>query len=500
MRKPVLPACTNGMGKGSRKNQKKFEGLSSEQAAYLQEGWFPVNVKLLSQIQEKLSGNRYSGSHELVKDLSKDFALFTYTLRNCVNMLDAEQRGEENNPVKILENTDLANLSSILSPSASLISNHNLIDMTRDQGLCLKHALISSSTAELLGEKVGIEKGMTFSTSLLRHVGLSLVAWNYPRIYSKALSGLASSGRGGLEWELSKVLGFVPRTAGISLTMPGALNPGLLIALGEYKQDENATVIDIPEDLRLVAKFCDIGETFAKVSDPEHFPMSQKDWDNVVQDIDHYLGHDGVSKVLAGVNENLLNYAHATPKNFDVTLTPEKNVKLSSLYHGKRLLAANPYIAKCNDVIRTKFQSVYSSMVPGQVSIKALEILINEVIPWAGFTRGCIYLMDKNDMYLIPRLKIGTGNISRYRPVRCETEVFTDHPIANALFASIPIKQKDILLHGERVSHISGSIGNGNKGGVLYLELSDEAADSLANEQMVFFRAIQQALNDCLGF
>ncbi len=104
------------------------------------------------------------------------------------------------------------------------------------------------------------------------------------------------------------------------------------------------------------------------------------------------------------------------------------------------------------------------------------------------------------ETYLIPRLKIGEGSIKRYRPIRCETEVFTDHPIANALFSSIPIKQKDILLHGERISHISGSIGAAGKGGVLYLEMSEAVEDTLNNEQMICFRAIQRAVNDCLGF
>ena len=487
------------MGSNYPGKKKSPDGVSSEQTVYLQDGWFPVNGKLLRGIQENIQKGHYSDSRALVEEVSRDFSLFAYTLRGYLSLLDVQKRDQETNPFRMLQCADLATLSSILSVGEEGMSSHSLSEMSREQGLCLKNALLSSSTAALLAEHAGVDKGMTFSAALLRQVGLNLVAWNFPRIYSKALSSVSSEGSGNLECQLTKVLGFSPRSAGVRLTLPGPVHPGLLTMLGEFRQQEDEEQIKMPEVIQLATKFCTIGETFAKVSDPEHFPISQRDWNEVLQEINHYLGSDGVSKILTHVNGQLVNYASVTPKSFDVSLSPEKNVKLSGLYYGKRLLAGNPYIPKCNDFLRTKFQAVYSAMAPGEVSIRALEILLSEVIPWAGFTRGCIYIMDKDETYLIPRLKIGDGTIKRYKPIRCETEVLIDHPIANALFSSIPIKQKDILLHGERVSHISGPIGSSGRNGVLYLEMSDSAADSLDNEQMVFFRAIQQAVNDCLG-
>ena len=487
------------MGKDRRSKHRGAEGPSSEQSQYLAEGWFPINRNLLEEIQKKIKAGGYGSVETLVQDIAKDFSLFVHVLRNSAGLLSSEVRGSEPNPFRLLHAVGLESLQSILPASPESVSPHLSAEMSRDQGLCLKSALISSGTAELLGEKVGTDPGMALSASLLRHTGLSLVAWNYPRIYLKALAGTSTIVGGSLDWQLTKVLGYSPRNMGIRLALPGQFNPGLLAIVGERHEDADDTGLALPEDVRLAAKFCAIGETFAKVSDPEHFPISQKEWGDVVSHMHYFLGENAVAKVLDRVNAHLSEYSEVTPKNFDVTLSPEKNVKLSSLYHGKRLLSSNAHVAKCNELLRTKFQAVYSAMTPGEVSIRALEILLMEVIPWAGFARGCLYLLDRDSAFLVPRLKIGDAKLSRYKPVRCETEVITDHPIANALLSSIPIKQKDILLHGERISHISGAVGRGDRGGVLYLELAESAIDSLDNEQMVFFRAIQQAVNDCLG-
>lgn len=485
------------MGTNFSGKRKNGDGISSEQASYLTEGWFPANAKLLRRIQEKIGNGAYPGTAALLEDVLNDYALFAYTLRTYMSSVPADFQTLESNPMKILEQAPLASLASILAVPEGRISTHNLTDMVRDQAACLKGTLISSTTAETLAGKVGVDKNLTFSTSLLRQVGMNLVAWNYPRIYSKALASASSDGNT-LERQLFKILGFAPRAIGVKLALPGPVNSGLLTMLGERQMSVEG---DAPpsEQALMVSKFCELGESFSRVNDPEHFTVSQKEWDGLVGDITHYLGRDGMNKILSQVNEKFASYTAVVPKVFDISITPEKNVRLSGLYHGKRLLLANNYIAKCTDLLRTKFQAVYSAMTPGDVSIRALELLMTEVIPRAGFTRGCVYLMDRDNTYLVPRLKIGEGQIQRYKAVRCETEVLSDHPIVNALFSSIPLKQKDVILHGERVSHISGSLGSGERTGVLYLEMAEDAADSLDNEQVTFFRAIQQAVNDCLG-
>ena len=477
----------------------KPSGGKQDHAAYLLEGWFPVNSKVLRGIQDKIRNNAYSDTNSLVEDIKGDFSLFTFCLRN----LQESQKGEFDitalNPIQIMRQADYATLVSIVSASEGQISTHSFNSMIKDQALCLKNALVSASTAEILGEKVGIDKGMPFSCSLLRQVGLNLVAWNYPRIYSKALGTISEEKAQSLDLELGKILSFNPRSLGIKLALPGRVNPILMNVLGEKLKVSEESEIVIPEDAALTLKFCELGECFAKVSDPEHYPVSSREWSEVMETVNHYLGDDGISRIINRINDQFVNYMPLAPKVFDGDLSPERNVRLSNLYHGKRLLATNPFVAKCNETLKIKFQSVYSSIAPGEVSTEALQKLVAEVIPCAGFQRGCIYLMDKTNSFLVPRLRIGEGNISRYKPIRCETDVLIDHPVANALFSSIPIKQQDVLLHGEQVSHISGAIGTGRQAGVLYLEMSEKSSDSFDNERMTSFKAIQHCLNHCLG-
>ena len=470
-----------------------------DHSAYLLEGWFPVNPKLLHNIQDKIRDKGYSDTAKLVDDIKGDFSLFMYCLRNLPDGMKVGCKYSDLNPVNFLKHLKYEDLASILSVRESQISTHSYSNMFKDQALCLKNALVSASTAEILGEKAGLVKGMSFSCSLLRQIGLNLVAWNYPRIYSRALSVVSDKKSEGIEYELARFLGFNPRSLGIKLALPGKIDPVLLSVLGEKTRLPEDDLESLPEEAALTLKFCEVGESFAKVSDPEHYPVSSREWTEVIDTVNHYIGNDGISMVNSRINDQFVNYAPLAPKVFDGDLSPERNVRLSNLYHGKRLMATNPYVPKCSENLKIKFQSVYSAIAPGEVSTEALQKLVSDVIPMAGFRRGCLYLVDKSNSYLVPRLRIGDGDISRYKPIRCETDLMVEHPVANALFSSIPIKQNDVMLHGERVSHISGSIGNGQQGGVLYLEMSDAAADTLGNEQMISFRAIQCCLNHCLG-
>lgn len=100
-------------------------------------------------------------------------------------------------------------------------------------------------------------------------------------------------------------------------------------------------------------------------------------------------------------------------------------------------------------------------------------------------------------MQLVPRLKIGKFPITKYKSYDCSNS--SAGPVVEAFFCSYPIKQEAIYFEGERISHVTGVIGNSEKAGVLYLQFSEQLAQTDGNEILSLFKTIRQTFNDCLN-
>jgi hypothetical protein len=135
---------------------------------------------------------------------------------------------------------------------------------------------------------------------------------------------------------------------------------------------------------------------------------------------------------------------------------------------------------------------------PQQTSPEALQMLVIDCIPASGFKRGCVFLGNgHND--LIPRLRIGERALDAYKSIPKLNHQSNDNPILEALQSQIPIKRDETVMFGERVSSVSGLIGNNDKPGVLYLELDEELAKLGGFEPVQRFKAIRLCLNQCLN-
>ena len=304
---------------------------------------------------------------------------------------------------------------------------------------------------------------------------------------------LVSGSDSDLETVLYKFLGFSPKLLGLKLTIGEDIGEALKASLGENVDGE------ISKEARLINKFCNLGESFARVNDPEFFPGATKQWRNVVEEITSFLGPNGLSLLKDRVGQFSTHYVTVAPKILEMDLSPEKNAQLATEIYATNLLEMNPYATRCPDFLKAQFLRVYSMVKPGKVSPEALQILVSDLIPAAGFLQGCIYVADAKGDHLVPKLRIGVKPLSHYKTVACDDNAGAN-PIADALFSSVPIKQDEVLIYGENVSHVSGSIGNGEKIGVLYLELSDGLVNDTEINSMLSFKAIRHCLVDCLSF
>jgi len=244
---------------------------------------------------------------------------------------------------------------------------------------------------------------------------------------------------------------------------------------------------------------CEIGEAFAQLNDPEHYPNISRNYTTVISQIDETLGEGGSGLIMNVVNQKFITYVTAIPDVFKQDNEIEKSIfKVASDYTNK-IFEQNVYAQRCPVALKNEIREVYKHVSKGQVSSMGVGFLVNKVIPLAGFTMGCVYLLDIKSMNLIPKLRIGQCNLSRYKSINCSLVSPEGSLIVEAMYCSMPIKQEGVFLHGDLVSPILGPIGAREPSGVLYLEMSDSLQLKETQECLTYFKAIRDCLNDCLN-
>ena len=134
----------------------------------LQKQWIPVNTDLLSKIQEGLQTGAYDLDVDfLLSEVKTDVSLFTYCLRETKKKLDKRAAALPSvvTPVSLLKGAGLPILREVLSVDPTDISSHELdkdrlLEISR-----FKECVISSSTAEVLGERRNLSEHLGFSTA-----------------------------------------------------------------------------------------------------------------------------------------------------------------------------------------------------------------------------------------------------------------------------------------------------------------------------------------------
>lgn len=478
---------------------------SSDSLEYLSKGWFPVNTALLKEVQTNLREGKYNENKDaLVRDIKSDFSLFAHCLRATGTV--AKKEDLEKNPVDVIKEMEIESFRKLIELSPDQISPHVFDQKMKAQIARVKHFLITSSAAEAICERKNIDPNMAYSCAVARQLGMTLVAYNYPRIYSQAVASLKGE-NDDLERALKRTLGYSPTQIGIKIVLGWNQNTSLRIGLGDttlptedddplmsYKMNDEDHKKG--EELKNI---CEIGEALARLNDAEHYPGSAKKWDAVSGKIKDYLGPDGLEIINERVRCYQSDYVAISPDVFKTEISPERNVKTSNTQHYQKLLAENTFIKSCHGNLKEEFEKVYKAISAGQVSTEGVNILISNVVPLAGFIKGCIYLADLKKMKLVPTLRIGKSALSEYKALNCADTGSITHPVVDALSAQIPIRQEHVVIGNEIVSHVSGAFGNTERSGVLFLLMSRDLVQADRAVSILHFKAIRACLNHCLN-
>lgn len=465
--------------------------------------WFPINPDVLATIRKKVADGAYQEyPQSLFDDLRQDFALFTFIVKELV-AIASEQNADPrvlNNPADLISWAGPQTIGELLTDDSRLPLNHLLQAISPLQASRLRETAIVASTAEVLSAHKNLNPQTGFSRGIIRETGLNLIAWNYPSLYSRVVKNLV---RGqSLDEQLSQELGFSP----VMLAMR-VLHSAAATSSGEEHPTMDASWENYD-------RLCEIGAALARADSPETYPSAENDWKLASDYLQKTVGNVGISLIRSKAAECSEEYKQSLSGLFKSPreLNPERNIQS---FKNQSQTRRNRYINQCSIEIQSALQQLYSHLSDAQSTGEALELLIRRIIPDAGFTGGCVYLVDPTAFALMPRTVFGSVKLRSLERVMLKQAFAEQHLgafpglansascepdlAATALSCAQPVIERQDNLHASSgMTGMYASLGDSKKVGVLYLE-APEATDAQGDHQtMCTFKAMRQALADAL--
>jgi hypothetical protein len=445
--------------------------------------WFPINQDVLSLVRKNLDANSYAAKPEqLLNDLKTDFALFTYVVKELGIQGMQEKLDPKilNNPIELIRWGGAARIADILGADKKLPSTHSLHWSEPFQVQRLRETAVVASTASVLSEKKDLDPEVGFSRGVIREIGLNLIAWNYPTLYSKVLNNLTPETS--LDEELSKQLGFTPALLAMRVLRP--VDP----TMPEGNVDEGPD-----NDWEMYDELCAIGEALARAENPETYPSARNDWKQANQYLNDNAGAGALEMIKERAVEQSKKYQQVLPEVFNSlqTFDPQKAIET----HERMSAAiADKDFRLCPPHIQEALRSLYNDMNGYAVNKAAIQTLLKSIIPQAGYTGGCVFVVDPSTACLKPRTIIGEVNLRSIANVSLEPGDLA----VTALSQVTPLFQIAEKIPGNQIEGTYSSLGNARKVGVLYLERPLGVPTESDEKTLGTFNILKQALCDIL--
>jgi hypothetical protein len=443
--------------------------------------WFPMNPDVLKRVREGLEQKTYESNMDaLLEELKSDFALFTFVVKELSQKAVLSEAGKNKigNPIELIRWGGSSGIGEVLAEQQKIPNIHSLHWSEPFQVQRLRETAIIASTASVLSEKKNLDPELGFSRGVIREIGLNLIAWNYPSVYTKVLNSLTAEQN--LDDELAKELGFTPALLGTRLFRPDlSANPD---------QAEIADPAWASYD-----ELCEVGEVLARAENPETYPAVEKDWQKAQDVLKGTLGDNAIDVIRAKTIETSKSYQKSVPEVFADIASFDPGKQIRRFKRVSRAIDERD-LKYCSEAVKEALKNLYSEMSDESVNKAIVGRLIKDVFPEAGFTGGCVFVVDPTSLSLKPRTLIGNVQMRQISNVALEP----GDPAVSALSSTQPVVKNGDGTENASVAGIYSALGSRKKIGVLYLETSQKNQVPPSDETMGVFNVLKKALSDAL--
>ncbi len=475
--------------------EKLFAERRVERAVdYVSDRWFPVNPDVLGRIRADLSAGAYGDDAAIVfTEVRQDFSLFLYCLRELTGMLRAVGAEIPANPRELFVTAGIERLREVLAIDEQEISRHRIKAMTPLQRGRFEEALLSASTAQVIAEAHQLDGNACFSAALLRQLGLTLISWNYPIVYERAVQSLGETGD--LDIGITKILGYSPSLLAVRILENWGLHSEMIEAFEPSEADwfESEALVGATA-APTFASICTVAEALARANHPDVYPTAERDWNRARTVITRELGADGLRIIRSIFLENCAGYVGVLRSVFRGGTMLDPAYRQFSHRHAG-LLDRNPYIAQCRPHLEKRLTAFYEELArSSEISQQQIMALAHDIIPAAGFTGGRVYTIEPTLSKLVPQLNFGQPRATSVEWIDA-TQV--SDPVARAFESITPITTEHEVDELRLVS-IAGVLGYSQRVGVVSLELPRQIFIQSTAAYLVHFKAVTQSFNECL--
>ncbi len=439
-----------------------YEGMKrlKEAADHVTHGWLPIDPACLDEVRRKNAAKAYKSGSEMVDDIAADFALLAYCFKDLQNR--GGDRTPDFNPVTLLRQLTPDELSALLPASEAAASAHRRSRGNLAQLLQTRLAQAAAATVIDFAKALGISCDLLLSIEIHRQLGLSLIAWNYARLFSQALSQ-SRRGFNSLEDALKSCMGVSPHSLSGSVVRGWRLGNELERALNVASSRPIALRSGSAEGAGTaltLGRLCEAVETLVRSADPKSFPGAREQWRNWEEILQRYLEE----KTLADIKESF-------SKRSGKALTNLKPQRTARPAEGRP--AANEPNLHVN------------------IARVGIENFMSSVLPSWGFSSGCVYAVEQDR--LIPTFLIGSATESEFQPISREVITHDTEPLIKSLNVEAPYLALNSSVLGRQVSFICGVVSQPPIA-LLYLEMAVDLRMLTTDEQLERFSAARKAL------
>lgn len=460
------------------------------------EHWFPFSFDVLGECIE-LSSRESADKESLISRIKKDASIFLLCLREI----------SKNGVFKFIESASIEEIKNALITIKEKPASHSYKNISKLQQQRLSEMIVSSEVALKLTEGDQELYTITHSISLMRQLGLTLIAWNYPRIFEKVTSSQHS--KDSLDSSFQEILGFSPPMLGYVILENWGLSKDYLETItsrGVLRKIKSVDpALEVKQLLNTrVSNICVVGEALARATNPSLYKTAEEDIELASEYIESFLGCDGVSKIIESSRKHLQEISIKVPSLLLSENRHELDRRIKTSKQSAILIKSNPYLDSLPGTLLRPATKLYKDVIPTSPAYNSVSLFTKEIFPLSGFTSFQVYLFDPFERKLYPSLILGRSRVIQVRPVFLRAVGGKYEMLAEAFKTNVPIQQNQILEDNEeQVVSFSASLGESNNLGVVYAEISqhvlDEMLASTRGEPLRYFKAFKILLSDCLG-
>ena len=186
-------------------------------------------------------------------------------------------------------------------------------------------------------------------------------------------------------------------------------------------------------------------------------------------------------------------YQEALPEVFNSldNFNPKRNI---DVHQRMSAVIADQDFRLCPPHIQEALRTLYNDIDGYAVNKAAIQTLLKSIIPQAGFTGGCVFVIDPSTASLKPRTIIGQVNLRQIQNISLDPG---DLAVA-ALGQTEPLFDLKGEGTSEPIEGIYSSLGGQRKVGVLYLEGPKTINEEPAGKTIGTYNILKKALCDVL--